>query len=141
MTGELFPPAPLVGVIASYPSYQAALGAVDRLAAERFPLHRLSIVAADVRYIERVTGRAACRVANGVAGGAVVGAASGLTLQLLGWADPLLTTPAVALAGLLPGAVVGCSTPPPGRTDCRAVFRRQPRDEPPGAACRLGLTG
>jgi hypothetical protein len=107
MKGESYPPAPPAGVIASFCSYDAALGAVNRLAAERFPVHRLAIVAADVRFIERVTGRTARGVVHGVAGGAIVGAASGSTVYWLGWADSVVPALAVLLAGLLPGAVVG----------------------------------
>jgi heat induced stress protein YflT len=43
--------------VASYPSYEEAQAAVDRLSDERFPVENLDIVGSGLRLVERVTGR------------------------------------------------------------------------------------
>jgi hypothetical protein len=92
--------------VASYPTYEQAQEAVDRLSDEQFPVEQLDIVGSDLRLVERVTGR----LTKGRAAGA--GAASGAWFGLfIGLLVGLFTAgPAwigLILGGLLIGAVWG----------------------------------
>jgi hypothetical protein len=92
--------------VASYPTYEEAQAAVDRLSDEHFPVEQLDIVGSDLKLVERVTGRLTKRTA------ATAGAASGAWFGLfIGVLVGLFTTgPAwlgLILGGLLIGAVWG----------------------------------
>jgi len=67
--------------VASYPSYEEAQAAVDRLSDERFPVENLDIVGSGLRLVERVTGR--LTNARAAAAGAASGAWFGLFIGLL----------------------------------------------------------
>jgi len=69
--------------IASYEPYAKAEAAVDRLSDRKFPVEHVAIIASDLRFVERVTGRLnAGRAALASAGtGALLGA--GLLLRAL----------------------------------------------------------
>ena len=68
-------------VVASYPTYEAAEAAVERLALDDFPVEHLAIVGSDLRLVEQVTGRIDAATATLL--GAATGAAVGVTLALL----------------------------------------------------------
>ncbi len=94
-------------VLCSYPQYEQAQSVVDHLSDNGFPVETVSIVGADLRLVERVTGR----LTRGRA--ALAGAAStgwlGLLLGLfVGLFVQSSTAPIVlALYGLLMGAAFG----------------------------------
>jgi len=68
-------------VLASYPSYQEAQAAVEKLAQADFPVAEVSIVGSDIKSVERVTGRLTWgRVALT---GAITGAYVGLFFALV----------------------------------------------------------
>jgi hypothetical protein len=92
--------------VASYPTYEQAQEAVDRLSDDKFPVENLDIVGSDLRLVERVTGR----ITKGTAAGA--GAASGAWFGLfIGVLVGLFTTgPAwfgLIIGGLVIGAIWG----------------------------------
>lgn len=98
-----FPTLPTGDVIATYPTYEQAQSAVDKLAeSEGFPVQAAAIVGNDMKSVERVTGR----LSWGRAAGA--GAASGLWLGLLFGLVTTIFTPANANPGVgyLFGAVL-----------------------------------
>ena len=93
--------------IATYNSYRDAERAVDYLSDNRFPVDKVAIIGSDLRLVEQVTGR--MTYGGAALRGAVSGAFAGL---LIGWLFGLfnwsvLATFALALYGLLFGAVVG----------------------------------
>lgn len=91
-------------VVASYPTYEQAQRAVERLTNRDYPIEGISIVGADLRMVEMVTGRLS------TARAAVAGAASGAWLGLLVGIIVSLGTPFLlgpVLWGLLWGAVFG----------------------------------
>lgn len=96
-------------VLASYGSYAEAQRAVDYLSDEGFPVERVSIVAEDLRFVERVTGRKGYGQAalQGAGSGALIGAFFGFFLGLLSLIDPLVSALLVALYGLVFGAILG----------------------------------
>lgn len=87
--------------IAAYPTYLEAQKAVDHLSDKEFPVQHVTIVGADLKMVERVTGRLTySRVAlAGLASGAWFGLFVGLLLSLFSGAEqaalPIL--PAVAI--------------------------------------------
>lgn len=93
--------------LGSYPQYEQAQGLVDYLSDHGFPVETVSIVGADLRLVERVTGR----LTRGKA--ALAGALStgwlGLLLGLFVgiFADSGTALVGLALYGLLLGAVFG----------------------------------
>lgn len=96
-------------VIASYDTYAEAQRAVDYLSDEGFPVERTSIVAEDLRFVERVTGRRNYGQAalEGAGSGAFIGALFGLFLGLFTLVNPALTALVLLLYGLIFGAIVG----------------------------------
>jgi len=102
--------------VASYPSYEEAQAAVDRLSDERFPVENLDIVGSGLRLVERVTGR--LTNARAAAAGAASGAWFGLFIGLLigifartGWFLLILTAIAIgAVWGAVFGAVAHAMT-------------------------------
>ena len=94
--------------IASYDSYEHAQALVDRLADDGFPVQHLTIVASDLRLVERVTGR--LNAAKAALTGASWGALWGV---LFGWLSAAVFTHdgvsslAVFLYWLLGGAAFG----------------------------------
>lgn len=93
-------------VVASYPNYAAAQGAIDRLADAAFPVQYSEIVGRDLRLVERVTGR--MTDGRAAAAGAATGAWFGLFIGLL--VGLFTFGPAwigLILGGLLIGALWG----------------------------------
>ena len=72
--------------IATVPTYDEATDAIEWLSSARFPVERTTIVARDLKLVERVVGiRTRWRAAgDGAATGVVVGAGVGLVLGALG---------------------------------------------------------
>ena len=95
--------------IASFPTYVEAQEVVDWLADRRFPVERLSIVAQDLRFVERVTGRLGYGTAalQGLLSGAVVGALLGFLFGLFSLIEPLVSGLVLALWGLVVGGAAG----------------------------------
>lgn len=78
--------SPIIGIppgetVASFAEYDGAQAAVDALAAADFPVRKVSIVGADLKSVERVTGRMS--YGRAAAGGALSGAWLGLFFGLL----------------------------------------------------------
>lgn len=96
-------------VVASYGSYAEAQGAVDRLADERFPVERVSIVAEGLRFEEWITGRKGYGRAalEGLGAGALPGALVGFVFGLFGLVDPLVSGLVLGLYGFIFGALIG----------------------------------
>ena len=96
-------------VVASYGTYAEAQRAVDLLSDERFPVERVSIVAQELRIVERVTGRKGYGQAalQGATSGAVVGAFFGFFLGLFSLVDPIGSALILVLYGLIFGAIIG----------------------------------
>jgi len=88
--------------VASYPTYEQAQEAVDRLADGQFPVDQLDIVGSDLRLVEHVTGRLTKRIAAGA--GAATGAWFGLFIGVL---IGLFTTGAAWLGLILGGLLIG----------------------------------
>jgi hypothetical protein len=95
--------------IASFPTYVEAQELVDWLADRRFAVERLSIVAQDLRFVERVTGRLGYGTAavHGLLSGAAIGALLGFLFGLLSLVQPLVSGLILALWGLVIGAAAG----------------------------------
>ena len=95
--------------IGSYPEYDDAVAAVDRLAAEDFPVERVAIVGRDLRMTEDVTGATTApqSALQGAGAGALIGALLGWLLGVVGAVDPLVAGLLLALYGLLIGAALG----------------------------------
>lgn len=90
--------------VASYPTYEQAQEAVDRLSDGRFPVEQLDIVGCDLRLVERVTGRMTKgRAALAGAGG---GAWFGLFIGVL---VGLFTTGAVWVGLIIGGILIGAA--------------------------------
>jgi len=86
--------------VASYPTYEEAQAAVDRLSDDQFPVQFLDIVGSDLRLVERVTGR--LTKAKATSAGAVSGAWFGLLIGILVG----LFTKGPAWPGLIAGGVL-----------------------------------
>jgi hypothetical protein len=95
--------------VASFTSYAEAERAVDRLADQDFPVHRVAIIGQDLQTIEQVTGKMDYPRAawGGALSGAVPGALLGWIFGLFNWAAPLVSSLLLALYGLIIGAIVG----------------------------------
>ena len=95
--------------IASFPEYDDAVAAVDRLAAADFPVERVAIVGRDLRMVEDFTGTATASQSalHGAGSGALIGALLGWLLGVVGAVDPLVAGLVLGLYGLLIGAVLG----------------------------------
>jgi hypothetical protein len=93
--------------IGSYPRYEQAQAVVDHLSDKGFPVEQVTIVGADLRLVEKVTGRLTS--GRAAAAGAVstgwLGLLFGLFVGL--FADSSTATFGLALYGLLFGAVAG----------------------------------
>ena len=93
-------------VIASYPTYKQAQGAIDHLSDHAFPVEHAAIIGRDLSLVEQVTGR--LTRARAAAMGAVAGAWFGLFIGL--FVGLFSTGPewlSLMLAGLAIGAVWG----------------------------------
>ncbi len=95
--------------VGSFPVYDEAVAAVDRLAADGFPVERVAIVGRDLRMVEDVTGPATAprTAARGAGTGALIGALVGWLLGAVGAVDPLVGGLLLALYGLVIGAALG----------------------------------
>jgi hypothetical protein len=92
--------------VASFPSYEEAQAAVDRLSDEGFPVENLDIVGSGLHLVERVTGR--LTKARAAAAGAASGAWFGLFIGLLvGLFTRGPTWIGLIIGGLLIGAAWG----------------------------------
>ncbi|MGH9280225.1 MAG: general stress protein [Acidimicrobiales bacterium] len=117
-------------VVASYPTYEAAEAAVERLARDGFAVENLAIVGTDLRLVEQVTGR--MDAATAAVLGAASGAAAGFVLALL---SLLFVRGSAALAvatywligGAVAGAVLGvlAHARTAGRHDFSSVSRME----------------
>lgn len=96
-------------VLGSYQSYVRAERTVDALADRCFPVEHVTIVARDLKFVERVTGRntlgrAAGRTAiNGLAFGSFFG----LLFGFFAWRDPVVSGFILAVYGAALGALGG----------------------------------
>jgi Heat induced stress protein YflT domain len=90
--------------VASYPAYEQAQEAVDRLSDGQFPVEHLDIVGSDLRLVEHVTGRLTKRTAAGA--GAASGAWFGLFIGLL---VGLFTSGPAWLGLILGGLLIGAA--------------------------------
>lgn len=101
--------APAVVTIATYEKYTDAQRAVDALSDRKFAVDRLSIIAADLTVVERITGRKGYLVAALGSGGsgALVGALLGWLFGLFNWINPLVSAFILAVAGALIGLAIG----------------------------------
>lgn len=86
--------------VASFESYEAAQGAVDRLAKTDFPVKELSIVGTELATVERITGKMSWGRAAG--GGALTGAWFGTFMGLL----LFIFSPTPAAVGILISAIL-----------------------------------
>jgi hypothetical protein len=95
--------------VASFATYAEAAEAINRLAERGFPVENVTIVAGDLRFVEYVTGRRGYGQAalEAAGAGAVTGAVVGFVLGMLTPLAPLRAGAALALWGLLLGAIVG----------------------------------
>lgn len=103
-------PTPLpVGryALGSYPQYEQAQAVVDHLSDRGFPVEKVTIVGADLRLVEQVTGRLTRgkAAAAGAASTGWLGLLFGLFVGLFARSGNALL--ALALYGLLMGAVFG----------------------------------
>lgn len=100
--------APAVVTIATYEKYTDAQRAVDALSDRKFAVDRLSIIAADLTVVERITGRKGYLVAALGSGGsgALVGALLGWLFGLFSWIDPLISAIVLAVWGAVLGFVI-----------------------------------
>lgn len=103
-------PAPLpVGryALGSYPQYEQAQAVVDHLSDHGFPVEQVTIVGADLRLVEQVTGRLTRgrAAAAGAASTGWIGLLFGVFVGLFASSGDTLVT--LALYGLLMGAVFG----------------------------------
>jgi hypothetical protein len=90
--------------VASYPTYEQAQEAVDRLSDAHFPVEQLDIVGSDLRLVERVTGRLTKTTA--AAAGAATGAWFGLFIGVL---VGLFTSGPTWLGLILGGLIIGAA--------------------------------
>ncbi|MEU5694819.1 general stress protein [Actinosynnema sp. NPDC020468] len=96
-------------VIGSYPDYESAERAVDRLSDRGFPVENVAIVGRGLNSVELVTGRLTTLGAAGQSAlsGAVVGVLFGWLFGLFGWSNPLISGLLLALYGAVFGAILG----------------------------------
>lgn len=96
--------------VARYDDYEQAQAAVDRLSDDGFPVERLTIVGADLRLVEKVTGRMTTgrAAASGALGGAWFGLLIGLLLGIFTTGTAWVWLLALGLgSGALWGTVFG----------------------------------
>ncbi len=95
--------------VASYGSYAEAQGAVDRLSGGGFPVEHVSIAAEGLRFEERATARTDYdkTALGGTVSGAPVGALLGFAFGLYGPVETFVSDLALALWGLVFGALIG----------------------------------
>lgn len=93
--------------LGSYPQYEQAQAVVDHLSDSGFPVEKVTIVGADLRLVERVTGRLTRgrAAAAGAASTAWLGLLFGLFVSL--FADSGTATFGLILYGIIFGAVFG----------------------------------
>lgn len=93
--------------IAQYDTYREAERAVDYLSDHGFPVERVAIVGSDLKLVEQVVGRLTYGGATlrGAGSGAFSGLLIGWLIGLFHWS--VLATLALALYGLVAGAVLG----------------------------------
>jgi len=105
--GESFG-APMQTVM-SFATYVDAQRAIEALGRGTFPVDRLAIVGADLRTVERLTGRRAyaSTIAYHASSGAGVGAFLGFVLGLFGMVAPLVSALRLAVWGLVLGTLLG----------------------------------
>ncbi len=101
--------APARRVLAVYPTYLAALAAIDELASEGYPVDHLELRADGMRYVEdtRVGSLSIRSALRSATEAAFVAAVLGFCIGWLDWASPLVSAFALALYGFALGAVVG----------------------------------
>ena len=96
-------------MLAVYPTYPAAIAAIDELAAAGYPVEHLEVRADGMRHVEdprvgSLSIRSALRSATEAAS---VAAVLGFFIGWLDWVSPLVSAFALALYGFALGAVVG----------------------------------
>lgn len=96
-------------IIGSYPDYAEAERAVDFLSDNRFPVDRVAIIGADLRFVEEVTGRRGYLKAavSTALSGAAVGALIGWLFGIFSWVAPLISAILLALWGVIIGGIIG----------------------------------
>jgi len=96
-------------LVASFQMYEEAQRAVDYLADEKFPVERVAIVGEGLHLVEQITGRLTWWKAalGGLLGGAVTGFLLGWLFGVFSFLNPLVSVVALALWGLILGAVIG----------------------------------
>ncbi|QTX04269.1 general stress protein [Agromyces archimandritae] len=97
---RVFPTLPSGEDVATFESYEAAQGAVDRLAKAEFPVKSIAIVGNDLTSVERITGKMSWGRAAG--GGALTGVWLGTFMGLL----LFIFSPTPAAAGILISAIL-----------------------------------
>jgi len=96
--------------IATFRRYEDAQRALDRLAADGFAVDRAAIVARGLRLVRDAPHRsAAAEVGRGAGVGALSGLLFGAALGLFGATEPLESSLALGLWGLVLGAVLGAA--------------------------------
>lgn len=108
--GAQFPMLPTGFVIAAYPNYAGAAGAIAHLVKNDFPVADAAIVGSDLRLVERVTGKlSASKLAGaGAASGAWMGVFVGLLMTLFQETpNPVALMLIAAGIGAIFGAVLG----------------------------------
>src|SRR5918992_5249960 len=94
-------------VVGSYPTYREALQVVDYLGSKAIAREKLTIVAAELRFLEDLTAGSPGRAAfQGLLTGGLLGLAFGFFFGVFSWVDPLVSGSALAVYGLGLGAVV-----------------------------------
>ncbi len=95
-------------VVGSFRSYSGAAAAVDKLAEQRFPVERATVVARGLRFVQDVVGRrrSAHAAAEGALKGAAVGGFVGVVFGLFTVAEAGLALGLLAW-GVATGAIVG----------------------------------
>lgn len=96
-------------LVASFQMYEEAQRAVDYLADEKFPVERVAIVGEGLHLVEQITGRLTWWKAalGGLLGGAFTGFLLGWLFGMFSFLNPLVSVVALALWGLILGAVIG----------------------------------
>src|SRR5919106_4797998 len=88
-------------VIGSYPTYQEALRVVDFLVSKAIARDKLTIMAAELRFLEDLTAGSPGRAAfQGLLTGGLLGLAFGFFFGVFSWVDPLVSGSALAVYGL-----------------------------------------
>jgi uncharacterized membrane protein len=95
--------------IASFPSYQEAESAINYLSDNDFPIQYASIVADDLQFVEKITGKVTRmkRLGNSILLGIFIGATIGFFFGLFDIMRPNTSTVTVAIYGSGFGALFG----------------------------------